>query len=211
MIEFAELVHRLFFTSGNLAKARILRAYIERTPDPDRGWAIAILSGRLDLTLFKRSLINQLIKSRVDPYLFDLCYDYVGELSETVALLWPTSNRETKSKLPSLTTILATLESCSKAEIEECVGNLLDQMSPHQRWAFLKIGTGGLRVGMSARSVKRVLADFGEVDLEEVEQLWHAIEAPFEELFEWLSGKAAKPDISGAVLYVANAGTPSGR
>ena len=128
MIEFAELVHRLFFTSGNLAKARILRAYIEKTPDPDRGWAIAILSGRLHLTLFKRSLINSLIKSRVDPYLFDLCYDYVGELSETVALLWPTSNRDTKSKLPSLTNILETLESCSKAEIEEYVGNLLDQM-----------------------------------------------------------------------------------
>ncbi len=201
MIEFAELVHRLFFTSGNLAKARILRAYIEKTPDPDRGWAIAILSGRLHLTLFKRSLINSLIKSRVDPYLFDLCYDYVGELSETVALLWPTSNRDTKSKLPSLTNILETLESCSKAEIEEYVGNLLDQMSPQQRWAFLKIGTGGLRVGMSARSVKSVLADIGKVDLDEVEQLWHAIEPPFEELFSWLSGKAEKPDISGKLSF----------
>ena len=201
MIEFAELVHRLFFTSGNLAKARILRAYIEKTPDPDRGWAIAILSGRLHLTLFKRSLINSLIKSRVDPYLFDLCYDYVGELSETVALLWPSPNTEKELKLPSLTEILATLDSCSKAETEKYVCTLLNQMSPHQRWAFLKIGTGGLRVGMSARSVKRVLADFGEVDLDEVEQLWHAIEPPYQELFSWLSGQSGKPDISGRLSF----------
>ena len=196
MVEFAELVHRLFFTPGNLAKARILRSYIERTQDPDRGWAIAILAGKLDLVLFKRSLINRLIKSRVDPYLFDLCYDYVGELSETVALLWPSPHTERKLKLPSLTEILATLDSCSKAETEKYVCTLLNQMSPHQRWAFLKIGTGGLRVGLSARSVKRVLADFGEVDLEEVEQLWHAIEPPYQELFSWLSGKSGKPDIS---------------
>ena len=201
MIEFAELVHRLFFTSGSLAKARILRSYIEKTEDPDRGWAIAILAGKLDLVLFKRSLINRLIKSRIDPYLFDLCYDYVGELSETVALLWPTPNTETKFELPSLTRILATLESCSKSEIEQYVGNLLDQMSPQQRWAFIKIGTGGLRVGMSARSVKRVLAEFGDVDLDDIEQLWHAIEPPYEELFLWLSGNSEKPDISGKLSF----------
>ena len=107
MQAFAELVHRLYFTAGNSAKARILKRYFQSSVDPDRGWAVAALSGTLDLSLFKRKLVLQLIKSRVDPYLFDASYDYVGDLSETVSLLWPTEQGfQAQAALPSLSELI---------------------------------------------------------------------------------------------------------
>ena len=104
---FAELVHRLYFTASNSAKARILKRYLQSSVDPDRGWAVAALSGTLDLSSFKRKHVLQLIKSRVDPFLFDASYDYVGDLSETVSLLWPTEQvLRSTTTLPSLSQLI---------------------------------------------------------------------------------------------------------
>ena len=203
MQAFAELVHRLYFTAGNSAKARILKHYFQSSVDPDRGWAVAALSGTLDLSLFKRKLVLQLIKSRVDPYLFDASYDYVGDLSETVSLLWPTEQgSQAQAALPSLSELIEKLGASSQKQTQTYLAGLLDQMTPIQRWALLKLGTGGLRIGMSARSVKKTLADFGGVDLQEIEQLWHAIEPPYTELFQWLENKTPKPDITGKVAFM---------
>ena len=200
---FAELVHRLYFTASNSAKARILKRYLQSSVDPDRGWAVAALSGTLDLSSFKRKLVLQLIKARVDPYLFDASYDYVGDLSETVSLLWPTEQvSRSTTTLPSLAQLIEKLSTSSPKQTETYLAGLLDQMSPIQRWALLKLGMGGLRIGLSARSVKKTLADFGSVDLQEIEQLWHAIEPPYTELFCWLENKGPKPDITGKVVFV---------
>ena len=199
---FSELVHRLYFTTSNSAKARILKGYLQSGVDPDRGWAVAALGGTLDLSLFKRKLVLRLIKSRVDPYLFDASYDYVGDLSETVSLLWPAKRTSHSQALPSLSQLIEKLSTSSPKQTETYLAGLLDEMSPIQRWALLKLGTGGLRIGISARSVKKTLADFGGVDLQEIEQLWHAIDPPYTELFDWLENKGPKPDITGKVAFM---------
>ena len=199
---FSELVHRLYFTTSNSAKARILKGYLQCGVDPDRGWAVAALGGTLDLSLFKRKLVLRLIKSRVDPYLFDASYDYVGDLSETVSLLWPAKRTSHSQALPSLSQLIEKLSTSSPKQTETYLAGLLDEMSPIQRWALLKLGTGGLRIGISARSVKKTLADFGGVDLQEIEQLWHAIDPPYTELFDWLENKGPKPDITGKVAFM---------
>ena len=89
MRDFAALLERLYYTYGNRDKARILNDYLKATPDPDRGYALAIIAGGLELPHFKRGVVRELINARVDPVLVELSYDYVGELSETVAHLWP--------------------------------------------------------------------------------------------------------------------------
>ena len=198
---FSELIHRLYFTTSNSAKASILKGYLQSSVDPDRGWAIAALGGTLDLSLFKRKLVLRLIKSRVDPYLFDASYDYVGDLSETVSLLWPEKRTSHSQALPSLSQLIEKLYGSSSKETESYLASLLDEMSPIQRWALLKLGTGGLRIGISARSVKKTLADFGGVDLQEIEQLWHAMAPPYAELFDWLEHKGPKPDITGKIAF----------
>ncbi len=58
MKAFSELIHRLYFTTSNSAKASIFKGYLQSSVDPDRGWAVAALSGTLDLSLFKRKLVK---------------------------------------------------------------------------------------------------------------------------------------------------------
>lgn len=202
MERFSTLLDDLYFTNSTNAKERILAAYLATTPDPDRGWALAAIAGTLRFDLFKRNLSKNLVIERMDETLFSLSYDYVGELSETIALAWPVSKEPViLNRLPGLTEIIEEFQARGKEGIREYLVQLLDNMSPPQRWALLKLGTRGLRIGMSARSVKRTLAGMKGVDLEEIEELWHGLEPPYTSLFEWIEGRAKKPDVSGSLSY----------
>ena len=201
MERFAELLDRLYYTAGTREKGRLLQEYLRTTPDPDRGWTVAAIGGTLSFDLFKRNLVKTLTEERVDPYLFALARDYVGEMSETVAHMWPAPDPQPTEPLPSLTEVVETFRDARAAEIAEYLAGLLDRMTATQRWALLKLGTRGLRIGMSARSLKRVLADYGEVQVAEVERLWHGVEPPYTELLQWLDGAGPKPDVSQKITF----------
>ncbi len=92
MNRFAELLDRLAYEHGRNNKLRLMTEYFRITSDPERGWALAALTGVLSFPHAKAGLIRSLIAERTDPVLFELSYDYVGDLSETVALMWPASS-----------------------------------------------------------------------------------------------------------------------
>src|ERR1700691_1861227 len=103
MNRFAELLDRLTYEPARNAKLRLMTDYFRSTDDPERGWALAALTGTLSFPYAKPGLIRSLIAERTDPVLFELSYDYVGDLSETVALMWPTPSplaRRTPSPHP---------------------------------------------------------------------------------------------------------------
>lgn len=203
MEAFAALLDRLYYTQSNLAKSALIRQYLAHTPDPERGWAIAALAGTLQFDLFKRHTVKQLIEQRVDPYLFELSYHYVGEMSETVAHLWPVSDQPVRlNRLPELNEIITHFrEAQSREAVQVYLITLLDNMDASQRWALVKLGTRGLRVGVSARFLKKILAEYGDVSVDEIETLWHALEPPYTSLFAWLEGKTPRPDISDRLTY----------
>src|SRR5271155_2136541 len=89
MNRFARLLDRLAHEPGRNNKLRLLTGYFREVGDPDRGYALAALTGALSFKHAKPGLIRDLIADRTDPVLFALSYDYVGDLSETVALMWP--------------------------------------------------------------------------------------------------------------------------
>ena len=89
MNRFAELLDRLAYEPGRNNKLRLIVNYFRAVEDPDRGYALAALTGALSFKHAKPGLIRDLIADRTDPVLFALSYDYVGDLSETVALMWP--------------------------------------------------------------------------------------------------------------------------
>ena len=128
MERFAALLNRLYFTSGTNARSRLLHDYLAETPDPDRGWAVAAIGGTLSFDLFKRNLIRTLIEEHVDPFLFGLSYDYVGELSETVAHLWP--GRSAAGDLPPLAEVVDTFRSATADEARAYLASMLDRMTP---------------------------------------------------------------------------------
>lgn len=202
MRAFAELLDRLYFTHGNLAKAALLHDYFRRTPDPDRGWAVAAIAGELRFELFKRALVRGLMAERIDPTLLAMSYDYVGEMSETIAHLWPSPPPDDAAReLPPLHRIIAEFRDGAKPRIRDYLAGLLDIATPQERWALLKLGTQSLRIGVSARSLKRILADYGDVALGEVEEVWHGQESPYAELFAWLEKRGPKPDTADRIVF----------
>ena len=129
----------------------------------------------------------------MDPQLFWWSYDYVGDLAETVALVWPArpgANRE-----PELSEVVDALRGATRAEVQSLIEGWLDALQPTGRWALLKLMTGGLRVGLTARLAKRAAADIGAepVPVAEVEEIWHALHPPYEDLFAWLEGRGERP------------------
>src|SRR5690606_11851253 len=119
-------------------------------------------------------------------------YDYVGDLAETVSLIWPASGDAAKA--PGLSQVVNALSAASRSDAPAVMARLLDQLSPSGRFAVIKLATGGLRVGVSARLTKQALAGFGNVEVQEIEELWHGLTPPFTELFAWLEGRAPRPD-----------------
>jgi DNA ligase-1 len=192
MRAFAGLLERLVLTPSRNRKIELLAHYFRDQPDPDRGLGLAAITGALDLPAVKPGLIRQLAAEVTDPELFRLSYDYVGDLAETVALIWPVDNRGRSVDLP-LSAVVHQLASASRSEAPALMRRLLDVLGPSERFALIKLAGGGLRIGVSARLAKQALADFGSKDVAEIEELWHGLRPPFTELFAWLEGRADKP------------------
>jgi DNA ligase 1 len=197
MNRFAELLDRLAYEPARNSKLRLITEYFRSTDDPERGWALAALTGALSFQHAKPGLIRNLIAERTDPVLFALSYDYVGDFSETVALMWPasapTSSASGGRHGISLTTVIETLSTLGKAQLPQQLARWLDALDETGRWALIKLVTGGLRVGVSARLAKAAVAALGGKDAQDIELLWPGLAPPYVELFAWLESRGEKP------------------
>ena len=234
MNRFAELLDRLAYEPGRNNKLRLIADYLRKTEDPDRGYALAAMTGALSFKNAKAGMIRALIAERTDPALFALSYDYVGDLSETVALMWqpvplpprsggeglgvggdlapqkkvpPTTNpsppfasqmwggekNRRNDPSPTLTDVVETLSTLGKAQLPAQMARWLDALDENGRWALLKLVTGGLRIGVSARLAKTAAASLGDKEPDEIEIIWPGLAPPYLELFAWLEGRGDKP------------------
>jgi DNA ligase-1 len=191
---FAALLDRLAYEPRRNGKIRLIADYFAHTPDPERGFALAALTGALSFRNAKPGLIRQLISERTDPVLFALSYDYVGDLSETVALMWPAPHGLNHTEPPPLSAIVHAFTHMGKAELPAVLASLLDRLDETGRWALLKLITGGLRIGVSARLAKTAVAALGERTPDEIELVWPGLEPPYEALFAWAEGRGERPE-----------------
>ncbi|MEN3375032.1 MAG: ligase 1 [Hyphomicrobiales bacterium] len=196
MNRFAQLLDRLAYEPSRNAKLRLLTDYFRAVPDPDRGYALAAITGALSFRHAKAGVIRALIAERTDEVLFALSYDYVGDLSETIALMWPSSALPAsrgEGIAPTLSHVVTTLASLGKTELPRQLSAWLDALDETGRWALLKLVTGALRIGVSARLAKTAVAALGDKQPDEVELVWHGLAPPYVELFAWIEGRAERP------------------
>src|SRR5881392_4128462 len=216
MNRFAELLDRLAYEPGRNNKLRLITGYFREVADPDRGYALAALTGALSFKHAKPALIRDLIASRTDPVLFGLSYDYVGDLSETVALMWPKAAPQAQSTPlppramrvergeqivpghnnpppPTLTEVVTTLRTLGKTELPKQLARWLDELDETGRWALLKLVTGAMRIGISARLAKTAAAALGDKDPHDLELMWPGLAPPYLDLFAWLEGRGEAP------------------
>ncbi len=213
MKAFATLLDRLVLTPSRNGKLTLLTDYFRDTPDPDRGYGLAAIAGTLDLKSVKPALLRELVLERMDEVLFRYSYDYVGDLAETISLVWDTSPNADlpQANDPSLGEVVRKINALGKTEVRGAVRELLDRLDTSSRFAFLKLVTGGLRIGVSARLARQALADFAGKDITEIETLWHGLEPPYEPLFAWLEGKTDRPLLATpAIFHSVMLSTPVG-
>jgi DNA ligase-1 len=203
MKAFATLLDRLLLTPSRNGKLKLLADYFRDTPDPDRGYGLAALAGALDLRSVKPALLRELVLERMDPILFQYSYDYVGDLAETISLVWDGGFKERvdDDKQPRLSEVVHRMNSLGRSEVRAAVRDLLDHLDPSARFAFLKLATGSLRIGVSARLAKQALSDMSGKDIVEIETLWHGLTPPYEPLFAWLEGRAGKPVLATPAIF----------
>jgi DNA ligase-1 len=240
MNRFAQLLDRLAYEPGRNNKLRLIGGYFREVEDPDRGYALAALTGALSFKHAKPGLIRDLIAARTDPVLFALSHDYVGDLSETVALMWPKASplpprsggegsgvgdsaafteaswladthptpdpsppramrvegggsTHNNPPPPTLTEVVTTLRTLGKTELPSQLARWLDELDEIGRWALLKLVTGAMRIGISARLAKTAAAEFGNKDAHDIELMWPGLTPPYLDLFAWLEGRSEKP------------------
>ncbi|MBU0726859.1 MAG: cisplatin damage response ATP-dependent DNA ligase [Alphaproteobacteria bacterium] len=199
MKPFAALLDALIFMPSRNGKLRLMTEYFATTPDPDRGYALAALTGDLSFRTAKPALLRQLVADRVDPELFALSYDFVGDLAETAALIWP--QRPTNRDWPHLAEVVEGLNGAGRTEVPTLLAGWLDSLDATGRWALLKLITGGLRVGVSARLAKTAVATIGGQDVAEVEEVWHGLTLPYEPLFAWVEGREDRPNVAAGAGF----------
>ncbi|MBO6784924.1 MAG: ATP-dependent DNA ligase, partial [Alphaproteobacteria bacterium] len=126
MREFARLLDALAFQPARNGKLALLVEYFSTAPDPDRGYTLAALAGTLDLPTAKPKLIRELVAERVDPELFRMSYDYVGDLAETAALIWPEPDTaEPPAEPPGMTDVVTRLNSAGRTETPAIIAGWL--------------------------------------------------------------------------------------
>jgi DNA ligase 1 len=202
MNRFAALLDRLGYEPSRNGKLRLMTDYFRSTPDPERGYALAALTGALSFQHAKPGLIRTLISERADPMLFGLSYDFVGDLSETVALMWPApAQKRAGTEPPTLSSVVTTLATLGKAQLPAQLARWLDQLDETGRWTLLKLVTGALRIGVSARLAKTAVAALGDKDPDEIELIWPGLAPPYFDLFAWLEGRAGKPATGDPVPF----------
>jgi len=198
MRRFAGLLERRVFTPARNAKLRHLAGYFAAAPDPDRGWALAALAGELDLAHVTPSRIRGVAERRVDPVLFALSYDFVGDLAETVALIWPEAGGA--GAAPRLAEVVERLSGAGPVAALSELEGLCDRLGASERLALIKLATGGLRVGVSARLARQALAAWSGREMARIEELMSAMRPPYEGLFGWLEG-GPEPDVDLGLAF----------
>ena len=200
MQAFAELLDSLSFQPARNAKLRLIETYLKAAPDPDRGWALAALTGGLDFSAAKPALLRDFGQEKIGEELFALSYDYVGDLAETLALIWETD--PAAGPPPTLGEVVEALQRATRTQTPAILKRWLDALDSTGRWALLKLLTGALRVGVSARLAKQAVANIGNQPVDAVEEIWYGLSPPYRPLFDWLLHDAPRPQSNAGGAFL---------
>jgi DNA ligase-1 len=204
MRAFSQLLDDLVYTRSRNTKLKLIGDYLKETRDPDRGVALAALTGSLSIPAVKHAAVRAIAEERVDPVLLHMSRDYVGDMAETVALLWPTAadgEPELDDGTIRISDAVERLASASRMDAPRVLADMLDHLDASGRFALLKLATGELRVGISARLAKQALADAFGLDVDAVEEVWHGIAPPYAELFAWGEGRGPQPTAKDVPVF----------
>ena len=173
MKRFAALFAELDATTSTNAKVEALQRYFEQAPAHDAAWAVYFLAGGKPRQVVPTAQLAILAcdVAGIEAWLFDECYQAVGDLAETIAHILPRDSEPTDVGLAEwVEQRLLPLRGLSEAEIAARMKAYWRELDPQGRFLLTKLVGGGFRVGVSKLLVQRALAAHAGVDAKRVAQ-----------------------------------------
>jgi len=188
MHRFARLYQQVDASTATGEKLAALRAYFGEAPAADAAWAVYFLAGGKPRQVVPTALLRATAcrLAGVDDWLFEECYQAVGDLAETIALMLPpTLPPSSLTSLPLIGTTgpsagtglarwveerLLPLRGLAPEEQAARLAEAFGDLDGAGRFLLVKLIGGGFRVGVSKLLVQRALADISGLDAKLVAQ-----------------------------------------
>ncbi|HEX3632874.1 MAG TPA: ATP-dependent DNA ligase, partial [Casimicrobiaceae bacterium] len=173
MEAFARLYAELDATTSTNAKLDALKRYFAAAAPADAAWAAYFLAGGRPRQAVPARLLRQVAVTRagIDDWLFEECYQAVGDLAETIAhVLPPPRTKSTAGLAEWVEQRLLPMRGMSPDEIGERLAGYWDELDWSGRFLLSKLIGGGFRVGVSRLLVIRALAEVAGVESKTVAQ-----------------------------------------
>ena len=202
MEAFARLYAELDSTTSTHAKLAALDGYFRTARHDDAAWAAYFLAGGRPRQPVPASVLREvaIAAARLPPWLFEECYQAVGDFAETVAHVLPPPGRMTNAGLAEwMSERILPLRGLAPSEIAHRLQGYLEELDAPGRFLLLKLLAGGFRVGVSRLLVTRALAAVAGIDAKLVAQRVIGY-----------TGAAHKPDANAFRALIAPAGAGTG-
>jgi len=173
MKHFARLFTELDSTTSTNAKVETLRRYFAHADANDAAWAVYFLSGGKPRQVVKTSTLRALAceAAGIEDWLFDECYQAVGDLAETIAYILPLDFEASDLGLAEwVEQRLLPLRGLPEEEVALRVRAYWRELDSQGRFLLIKLVGGGFRVGVSKLLVQRALAAHSGVDAKRIAQ-----------------------------------------
>jgi DNA ligase-1 len=189
MKAFARLYAALDATTATSSKQAAIASYLRGAPPADAAWALAFLSGRRLTRLVRSNLLRAwaIEAAGIPEWLFEECYQQVGDLAETIALLVPEQGTASSESLDWwVRERLLALRGQAEDAQRELMLRSWQELGGLERFSFLKLVTGGFRVGVSQQLVTRAVAEVSGIPEDVVAHRLMGAWEPSGEFFERL-------------------------
>ena len=210
MKHFAALFTELDSTTSTNAKVAALEQYFQIAPPADAAWAVYFLSGGKPRQVVKTAMLRALASETagIEDWLFEECYQAVGDLAETIAYVLPLDFEASDVGLAVwMEERLLPLRGLGEEEIAQRVKSFWHELDSRGRFLLIKLVGGGFRVGVSKLLVQRALAAHSGIDAKRIAQrMMGYVDAKTLPTVSKFEALIAQPE-SGA-LDVMDAGQP---
>jgi DNA ligase-1 len=173
MEAFARLYAELDASTSTQAKLAALEAYLRVADAADAAWATYFLAGGRPRQLVPARVLRDVATATagLPQWLFDECYDAVGDFAETVAHVLPPPLRTSNVGLADwMSGRVLPLRGLAPEAIGERLRGYIDELDASGRFLLLKLLGGSFRVGVSRLLVTRALAAVSGIDAKLVAQ-----------------------------------------
>ncbi len=173
MKNFAALFAELDTTTSTNAKVEALQRYFTIARPEDAAWAVYFLAGGKPRQVVRTATLRALAceVAGIEDWLFEECYQAVGDLAETIAHVLPLAFEPSDAGLAQwMEERLLPLRGLGEPEVAERVKAYWRELDPPSRFLLTKLVGGGFRVGVSKLLVQRALAAHGGLDAKRVAQ-----------------------------------------